>query len=523
VTSLAPRRPASAAALVAVATTLALLATACSTSGEADPSGAPATTEATADPTTPGSAEDPDPNEGEGEGDGATIEWSDCGTAAGFECGTLVVPLDYEDPEAGTMDLAVTRHRAEDPDRRIGVLLLNPGGPGASAVALAQGWPRAGELGDRFDIVGFDPRGVGGSSPLDCHTHLQDIYDADPTIDSDADRSEFLDASEAFVDECQQRHGDVLPFLGTTNVARDMDEVRKALGEEQINYLGYSYGTSLGQEYARLFPTNVRAMILDGVVDHAPDGLTTATTQAAGFETAFDSYLAHCDDDGCGFGGQDALDVVDEVIAAAEDDPIPSADADRPATPGVVSLAMAQALYSEQLWSPLSRALRDAQEGDGSGLVDLADSYLGREDDGSYGTGFEIYFGVSCLDDTWPTDPDAMIDASLEAEQDVPRFGGAIVIDYLRCALWPVEAQPLAPVPADTEGLPPILVVSTTKDPATPYENGVRVAEQIPGAVLLTNEGEGHTIVALGKPCIDDAATAYLVDLDLPADGTACE
>jgi pimeloyl-ACP methyl ester carboxylesterase len=497
---------------------LVLLASACSTSGGqgAEPEGGDPS--ATSTPGSPGSGT----TGSEGTDEPGTIAWSDCGTSVGFECGSLTVPLDHDEPDGATIDLAVTRHRAEDPGRRLGVLLLNPGGPGASAVELAQTWPRAGELGDRFDIVGFDPRGVGGSSLLDCHTHLQDIYDADPTIDDEADRTEVLEASQAFVDECEQRHAELLPHLGTSDVARDMDAVRAALGEDQINYLGYSYGTSLGQEYARLFPTRVRAMILDGVVDHEGDGIATARAQAKGFATAFENYLASCDDDGCGFGGQAAIDVVDEVIAAAEQEPIASASADRPATPGVVSLAMAQALYSQQLWGTLSRALRDAQDGDGSGLVDLADAYLGREDDGSYASAFEVYFGVSCLDESWPQDPEAFFEAAEEAERETPRFGAAIVLDYIRCALWPADAAPLAPVPADTDDLPPILVVSTTGDPATPYENGVRVAEQLPEAVLLTNEGEGHTIVALGKPCIDEAATAYLVDLELPADGATC-
>ena len=500
------------AALVVSATLL----TACSTSGGDDSAAEPTTS--TAPSTTSGGGSSttgsPDP-------DARTIDWSDCD--GGFECGTITVPLDYEDPDGSTIDVAVTRHRADEPGQRIGTLFMNPGGPGGSAIDLARSYSRAGTIGDRFDIVGFDPRGVGESSELDCHSHLVDIYDADPTVDSDADRTETLEASQDFVDECEEAYGDLLPFLGTTDVARDMDEIRKAIGDEQLNYLGYSYGTSLGQEYARLFPTHVRAMVLDGVVNHAPDGLTTAETQAAGFATALDAYIAHCAEDGCGFGGQDAADVIDEVSPAAEKEPIPSADADRPAGPGVVSLALAQALYSEQLWGQLSSALRDAQEGDGSGLVDLADMYLGREEDGGYDGGFEIYFGVSCLDDTWPSDPDEIIDASVEAEKAVPRFGGPIVIDYIRCAMWPAKAKPLKPVPADTEGLPPVVVVSTTNDPATPYENGVAVAEQIPGAVLVTNEGEGHTIVGQGKPCIDDMVRDYLVDLTVPDDGLVCK
>jgi pimeloyl-ACP methyl ester carboxylesterase len=492
------------AALVVSATLLA----ACSTSGGNEAAKNPTTTPS------PSSSSD-----GEGtttkpsEAEARSIDWSDCG--GGFECGTIALPLDYTKPDGKTIDVAVTRHRADNPDERIGALFLNPGGPGGSGIELARAFGRAGDIGDRFDIVGFDPRGVGESSALDCHSHLLDIYDADPSIDSAADRKATIDASQDFVDECEQKYGDVLPFLGTTDVARDMDEIRKALGDDQLNYLGYSYGTSLGQEYARLFPTRVRSMILDGVVDHAPDGITTAETQAAGFQTALDSYIAHCEADGCGFGDQTAGAVIDEVIAAAEKAPIPAPGASRYAGPGVVSLALAQALYAEQLWGQLSSALRDAQDGDGGGLVDLADMYLS-------GSSLEAYFAVSCLDDTWPTDPNEVIDDSIQAEKETPVFGGPIVVDYIRCAMWPAKAKPLEPVPATTKGLPPILVVSTTNDPATPYENGVAVAEQIPGAVLVTNEGEGHTIVGQGKPCIDDIADAYLVDLKTPNNGTTC-
>jgi len=496
------------AALVASATLLA----ACSTAGGNESAEEPTTTTST-------TASDGATSTTKAPAAGArTIGWSDCG--GGFECGTIALPLDYSKPDGETIDVAVTRHRADNPGERIGTLFVNPGGPGGSAIELARSFGRAGEIGDRFDIVGFDPRGVGESSPLDCHSHLIDIYDADPSIDSAADREETLATSQAFVDECEQKYGDILPFLGTTDVARDMDEIRKAMGEEQVNYLGYSYGTSLGQEYARLFPTHVRSMVLDGVVDHKPDGLTTAETQAAGFETALDAYIAHCKKDGCGFGAQDAGAVIDAVSAAAEKEPIPAPSADRDAGPGVVSLALAQALYAEQLWGQLSRALRDAQDRDGSALVALANMYLGT--DGGSGISLEAYFAVSCLDDTWPTDPNEVIDASIQAEKEVPRFGGPIVVDYVRCAMWPAKAKPLKPVPADTDGLPPILVVSTTNDPATPYENGVAVAEQIPGAVLVTNEGEGHTIVKQGKPCIDDLVDAYLIDLTVPEDGVTC-
>lgn len=455
-----------------------------------------------------------------GSGSKGTIRWTDCGS--GFECGTLRVPVDHAKPGGKTLELALIRHPASKPDQRIGSLLMNPGGPGASAIDLVRSWPRAGTIGDRFDLVGFDPRGVGKSTPLDCHSHLQEMYDADPSIDSPADETAILKTSKAFVSECARKYGDLLPYLGTTDVAKDMDAVRQALGEDQISYLGFSYGTSIGQEYARLFPTHVRAMILDGVVDQAPDGPTAAAQQAAGFTTALASYEHHCDTDGCGFGGTKAAEVITEVSDAVERAPIPAPDADRPATPGVLSLALGQALYSEQLWGSLSAALRGARDGDGSKLVALADMYLGRGPDGAYRSGFEIYFAVSCLDDTWPRDPDVLFaDAKAAAKTD-PIFGEPIVNDYVRCSLWPAKPKPLAPVPATTKGLPPIVVVSTTKDPATPYENGVAVARQIPGAVLVTNEGEGHTVVGQGKPCIDEMAAAYLTDLTVPAAGTTC-
>lgn len=509
-----PRRPGLGALAALVA--LAVLAAGCSASGGASDRGsASSTTEApqATEPDAP-ATEGTDPQEPAA----PPLEWTECG--GGFECADLEVPLDHDDPDGPTITVAINRNVADDPAQRVGVLLLNPGGPGASGIELARSFPRGGELGDRFDLVGFDPRGVGESTPLDCRTHLQAMYDADPSIDEPADVDELLGTSEAFVAECEERHGDVLPHLSTTDVARDMDVIRRALGEEQINYLGYSYGTSIGQEYLRLFPERARAFVLDGLVDHEPDGIETATTQAIGFERALDAYVADCDADDCGFGVP-ARQAIDEVLAAAEEAPIPAPGADRPATPGVVALAFARALYSELLWGSLSSALRDAREGDGTGLVQLADEYLGRDGD-EYANGFEVYFAVNCLDESWPDDPEAFLDAAREAAEVAPVLGEAIVNDYVRCALWPVEAAPLEPVPADLEGLGPVLVVSTTNDPATPHENGIAVAEQIPGAVLLTYDGEGHTIALQGQRCIDDLVLAYLADLEVPPEGTVC-
>jgi pimeloyl-ACP methyl ester carboxylesterase len=447
------------------------------------------------------------------------LDWASCGSD--LECADMEVPLDYDDPDGPTMTIAVNRRPAREPSQRIGAIAFNFGGPGAAGTDYMPALPFPRELRDRFDLVGFDPRGVGDSDALDCDSHLQDIYDADPTMEDAADEEHFVEVSEAFVDECQEGYGDVLPHLGTANIARDLDRLRAALGDDQLNYVGYSYGTSIGQQYASLFPERVRTMVLDGVVDLAPDGLEAAAGQAAGFEKALAAYSASCDDDGC--FDQPTSNVIDRVIAAAEAAPIPAPGADRPATPGVVNLALGYALYTELLWDSLTEALREADEdGDATRLVDLADDYLGRTSDGEYDGGFEIYFAVSCLDAAWPDDIDEVFAAAKAAAEDNPTFGEAIVNDYARCALWPTPPQPLEPVPSDIDDLGPVFVISTTGDPATPYENGVRVAEQLPDARLLTYEGEGHTIFLNGSRCVDDAVIDYLLTAELPAEDLTC-
>jgi len=449
----------------------------------------------------------------------APLNWKSCD--GGYQCASMAVPVDHDRPNGPTLELGLVRRRATKPGQRIGTLMVNPGGPGGSATDFVEQLPLPRGLTDRFDILGFDPRGVGKSSGLDCHSHLQAIYDADPSPESTAERASYIKVSKSFVDECEKKYAKLLPFLGTPNVAKDMDLIRQALGEDQVSYLGYSYGTSIGQEYARLFPTRVRAMVLDGVVDTTQTGLAFADAQAAGFNQALDAYLAHCDKTDCGFG-QPAGPALDKILSQAEKTPIPSRRAGRPATPGVVNLALGEALKNEAFWPDLSQALEQAQNGQGDGLVYLADEYLGRKADGQYEGGFEIYFAVSCLDQSWPHDPNAVLDAARATGVKYPRIGEAIVSDYVRCALWPTPSQPLKPVPTTIKGLPPIVVISTTGDPATPYENGVKVAQRLPGAVLITNKGEQHTIFAQGKDCVDEPVVSYLADLEVPKDGLTC-
>jgi len=449
-----------------------------------------------------------------------TLDWKACDD--GFECATLRVPVDHSRPGGKKLELGLVRVPAADPDQRIGSLIANPGGPGGSAVEFVeQAWGNFPEaVASRFDIVGFDPRGVGRSTPLDCHANVAEMYGTDHSPDTPAERDELLAVSRTYVDGCAEKYGDLLPHLGTEAVARDMEAVRRAVGDEKLTYVGFSYGTSVGQEYAALFPGKVRAMVLDGVVDVGIDGLAFAAQQANGFQRSLEGFAAWCKKQAdCGLGA-DPLATLAEVKARVEKEPLP-AGGGRPSGPAEFNQAVTITQYSTDTWPVLAQAIVAAQGGDGSALVMLADAALGKNPlTGGEGNGFEIYFAVSCLDNDWPDDPAAVLAAGERAAEDSPLVGEEIVDDYVRCALWPAEPRPLEPVTA--EGTPPIVVVSSTGDPATPHEWGQRVAERLEKGVLVTFDGFGHTAFAHGNPCIDDAVTAYLVETKAPGDGLRC-
>lgn len=435
------------------------------------------------------------------------VEWASCG---GAECATVAVPLDHDDPSGPTIDLFVKRLPATG--ERIGALFVNFGGPGAGATDIVERFPIPAAVRARFDIVAMDPRGVGRSTPLACGLDAETLYAADPTIDEPADVDILLDVSQRYVADCAADRGALLPHVGTRDVARDMDRIRAGMGDDTLSYVGYSYGTSIGQAYAGAFPDRVRAMILDGVVDTAPTGIEVAVEQARGFESALGAWADGCPSRStCPFG-PDALAAVDRMLALAESG-LPSSGGTRALGPGDAAIGLAYPLYAESLWSGLDRAVAQALDGDGTGMVRLADDY-GRLVD------LAPYFAVSCLDSSWPRSPGEHLAAAADAASVAPRFGEAVVNDYVRCALWPAEPDPLGAITAP--GTPTILVVSTTGDPATPYDNGVRVADRLVDAVLLTNEGEGHTIVFQGSSCIDEFAIAYLVDQIVPDDGARC-
>jgi pimeloyl-ACP methyl ester carboxylesterase len=458
------------------------------------------------------------------------IEGGDAGDLpAGAQCGHLTVPVDYSKPQGGSADLALVRFPATGD--KIGSLVINPGGPGGSGVDLAFGLVTAlpAEVRQRFDLVGFDPRGVGSSTPeLRCNSDADnDAARADPMVDySPGGIAHIEDTEKAFVQRCVDKMGkDFLANVGTANVVKDLDALRGALGDEKLTYLGYSYGTAIGRAYAEAYPDKVRAMILDGAVDPDQDSIQANIAQTAGFQKAFNDFAADCAKDaGCALGTDPAKatavyrGLVDPLVAK----PVPSADG-RQLGYGDAVTGTQMALYSPALWRQLRSGLSELAKGEGGALLDLADQYLQRDSQGHYSNANDALVAINCVDHPPVTDPARVADEDRQIREVAPflsygTFTGAAPLDA--CAFWPVPPTS-APHPVSVRGLPPVLVVSTTDDPATPYQAGVDLAGQL-GAGLLTFKGTQHTVVYQGDRCVDDAATSYLVDGKLPAAGATC-
>ncbi|WP_285488268.1 alpha/beta hydrolase [Amycolatopsis taiwanensis] len=452
----------------------------------------------------------------------------------GLQCARLTVPLDYSKPDGDTVTIGVLRHKASDSTGRVGALVVNPGGPGASGMALAASLSThfsGSELGQRFDLIGFDPRGVGASEPkVHCLTDRE--RDAQRAEDLGVDGSpagvaQQESAARDFAAKCAQRteHGpEMLANLGTRDVARDMDVLRSALGEPKLTYLGYSYGTRIGYTYAQEFPGNVRAMVLDGAVDPSQDSLDEQIAQGAGFETAFNEFAAWCaarQDCVVGADPAEASQAFQNLARPLIDNPVPLRDG-RKLTYADATLGTIQALYSQQLWQTLNTGLNDLRSGRGETLMALADMYNERDPGGRYSNNQDAFTAIRCVDDPPVTDKTKILDAENRFEQVAPflddgRANGAALDS---CAFWPVP-NTLQPHEPKISGVPPVLVISTTNDPATPYQAGVNLAEAMNGA-LLTFEGTQHTAFLQGNQCVDTAGSAYLINNTLPPVGQRC-
>ncbi|HXL59499.1 MAG TPA: alpha/beta hydrolase [Mycobacterium sp.] len=469
---------------------------------------------------------------------GAPIEWGSCDPAplptdsmpAGAECGQLAVPIDYGKPESGVATIALIRFRATR--AKIGSLLLNPGGPGGSGVQFAAGIlsDLPSQLHERFDIVGFDPRGVGRSRPaVWCNSDAEnDRERADPQVDySPAGVAHIEGITKGFVQQCVDRAGkQFLENVGTASAVKDMEAIRAALGDDKLTYVGFSYGTELGTQYAEAYPQRVRALVLDGAVDPSVDPMDSVVRQAQGFQKAFNDFAADCaksPDCPLGTDPAKAVDVFHSLVNPLVEKPAATDDPRGLSYQDAIT-AVTSSLYSPGLWDKVTSGLTALRKGaDASDLLDLADSYWGRDADGRYDNSSDAFNAITCVDNPFPTDPPPWV-ASDKQRRDISPWDsyGTFTGDAPRgvCAFWPVPATG-RPHRASASGGPPILVISTTHDPATPYTDGVHLAEQLK-ARLLTVEGTQHTAAFTGDTCVDDIVVAYLIDLTLPPADARC-
>jgi pimeloyl-ACP methyl ester carboxylesterase len=471
------------------------------------------------------------------------LTWAACGTteegtAAGVQCATAGLPMDYDDPAGEQVQIAVAKVAATDPAQRIGSLFFNFGGPGGQAVSYLQqaGAGRFAALNQRFDIVAFDPRGVGQSTPaIDCRVdqETQGIYSVPVPTPLDIDVDAYVAKAQAYVDSCLANNGPILAHASTANVARDLDVLRSAVGDDRLTYLGYSYGTFIGATYASLFPDRFRALVLDAPVDatgYVNDPMSGIAEQTAGFELALARFAEACavDQVACsGFGGTSPYAAFDDLVAAAETTPIPAeghtADP-RPVTGDDIRTAALALLYAKQLWGILGLALARAADGDGSTIRAVVDLYYGREDDGTTSPSLDRYFTIGASEQQYPrSDLQPYLDRGSESWASFPHFWNNSGYSEINYALWPVRDEDayLGPFTVDPAAPTP-LVTATTYDPATPYPWAERLVHDLGNARLLTMDGDGHGAYGGRSACIDSATEAYLVDLVVPAAGTVC-
>lgn len=454
---------------------------------------------------------------------GQRLDWQTCGD---HECARLRVPLDYDRPEGRTLQIALLRVPATGAP--VGSLVVNPGGPGSPGTSYAAAAGRV--LGDpvrrSYDVVGFDPRGTGSSSPVDCFSdaELDDYHASDPSPDDAAERREFVGLVRAFGRGCVEDDAELAAHVTTVEAARDMDVLRSALGHRQLDYYGASYGTKLGATYAELHPDQVGRFVLDGGVDVSLESKQQSLGQARGFETALRAYVADCVEtvDSCFLGDSvdEGLTRITDFLERVDAEPLPTGE-QRELTVGLAFYGIVTPLYVRDYWFLLSRALRAGFAGDGSSLLDLADLYASRGPDGYTDNSAEAFLAISCLDDPSAV-PAARVPAELpDFREASPTFGDVFAWGMVSC-LGQVAEATVPPLEIDAAGAAPIMVVGTTRDPATPYAWSEALAAQLASGVLVTRDGDGHTGYNAGNACVDDAVEAYLLDGTVPDDGLTC-
>ncbi|PJI93908.1 alpha/beta hydrolase [Luteimicrobium subarcticum] len=454
-----------------------------------------------------------------------TVTWKKCGD--GFVCGTFRAPVSWQDASSGSISLAAKVHRATG--TRIGSLLINPGGPGGSGIDLVDSAPSM--LGksvlDAYDVVGFDPRGVGQSTEVTCLDDAEKDRQLSTWYPETAVGLAAMEKdAKQWADACVKNTGDLLGHVDTQSVARDMDMMRAVLGQAKLDYLGYSYGTQIGSTYAALFPSHVGRMVLDGAIDPTLSSDETSVQQAVGFENALRDYVKDCETgSSCPLsGGVDAgMAQIKRLFDETKVRPLPTSDADRPLTATLAFYGVAVTLYSQSSWSYLTAALSQAiDKGDGTILLNLADQYNDRNSDGSFSTNSsEAFRAVGCLDDPGSSDLATMTKLADQVESEAPTVGSFFSYGGVGCKPWPYP-QVKQEGDVHAKGAAPIVIVGTTNDPATPYAWAQGLAKALDSAVLVTYEGEGHTAYRRDNTCIADLVDDYLVDGKVPAEGSTC-
>ncbi len=455
---------------------------------------------------------------------GQRLEWHDC--SGGVQCARLTVPVDYTEPGGATLRIAVNRKVSSGTHR--GSLVFNPGGPGVAGLPFIRSASSVASAAVRehYDVVGFDPRGIGASRALQCLTDRQlDAFLAqDGTPDSPAEESGLQHQGELLAAGCLRDDPALTAHMGTRDVARDLDVLRAALGDARLTYLGKSYGTYLGALYAGLFPDRVGRLVLDGPLDPSATNLDNARIQATGFQRALGSFLDDClTRPSCPLRGgrAQAESQLSSMLEATDAHPLRAAGS-RVATQALATYGVAIGLYDTGYWQFLRQAIGEALDGDGDSLLALADFYNDRGPGGHYTTNTsEAIYAVNCLDRPERSTLATFRADAADAARISPIFGPYIVWSNLPCATWPVPAEG-APEPVEAVGSAPILVVGTTRDPATPYESAQALAGQLDAGHLLTYDGDGHTAYRTGSGCVDKVVDAYLLAGAVPADGVRC-
>ncbi len=463
-----------------------------------------------------------------------SLKWAACADDASFDCTTATLPLNYEDSnDDRTYEVFLRRKKASDPATRIGTLFTNPGGPGASGASfLRNAFPIFAALSGRYDIIGFDPRGTGQSQrPIDCKVNqeTQGLYSVPfPRFDT---VESFIGRLRDYRRACTSRNG-LARYFTTANVARDLDNLRRLVGDSKLHYLGYSYGTYLGATYARLFPNRIGRMVLDGPVDatsYANDPLGNLGAQTAGFEDGLGRFAAACgrDQRAClGFGGDDPLEAIDELIDRANENPIPAprfTPDPRPVTGDDIATALLFNLYAKQFWPFLAQELSEAAAGDASIIRADVDAYYGNNFDGTFSPGGDRYFVLGAIDWQNPTMAETRREGRRALAQyphfwDNAGYTGAAYVDYPSLPDQSFRGPFRLPDSASTP-----LVVATTHDPATPYPGAKAMVHDVRNARLLTMSGDGHTAYPGNSPCIDEKVNAYLLTGVLPPAKTRCK